>query len=290
MFRTIAMLLACAPMAAPAWAADPVVIKRTGKWVLNYDTDSCHLLAEFGTGEARMFVRFSRFTPGDGLDLSMYSEKLTSSRSAVDAKVDFGLGSGPADARVMYANAGKFSVMLFGSVRLDGWNRIAKDGESGEDVAPKVTPEQEARVTSLTYSAQFRSPVRLEFGSLANPLAQMRDCTANLVRTWGYDPDVQAALTRSVTPKGAPSKWLRDKDYPSEAVRNRQSGIVQFRLDVDSDGRVLGCHVLARTDPDAFADHTCKTLRARAVFDPALDAQGKPVRSFFVSKVTFKLG
>jgi hypothetical protein len=63
------------------------------------------------------------------------------------------------------------------------------------------------------------------------------------------------------------------------------NGIVQFRLDVDAAGKITGCHVLHRTKPDLFADLTCRSITRRAKLEPALDAEGKPVRSFSVHKV-----
>lgn len=65
---------------------------------------------------------------------------------------------------------------------------------------------------------------------------------------------------------------------------------MQFRLDVDPEGKVAACHILARTDPDDFSKLTCKLMSGRARFIPALDAQGKPVKSFFVSKFSWQIG
>ena len=48
-----------------------------------------------------------------------------------------------------------------------------------------------------------------------------------------------------------------------------------------------GCHVLMRFNPDEFADLTCNLLKKRATFKPAVDAQGNPVKTYFVNKVRF---
>jgi TonB family protein len=78
-------------------------------------------------------------------------------------------------------------------------------------------------------------------------------------------------------------------EYPAKAMAGGHNGLVQFRLDVDPEGKVSGCHVLARTNPDDFADLTCKSLTRRGKFKPALDAQGRPVPSFFVGKVSWMM-
>jgi TonB family protein len=107
------------------------------------------------------------------------------------------------------------------------------------------------------------------------------------VKSWGYDPAVQAALSRPVTRSNAPTDWLKDSDYPDEATRRGYNGLVQIRLDVDSSGKVTGCHVLNRTNPDVFADLTCRAVTKRAKLQPALDAAGQPVRSFEVYSIVW---
>jgi TonB family protein len=109
----------------------------------------------------------------------------------------------------------------------------------------------------------------------------------NLVKSWGYDPVEQAAALRPVSPITSPGTWLSGNDYPLNAVMNGHSGLVQFRLDVDAEGKVLGCFILSRTSPDDFADTTCRAMIRRARLQPALDAQGKPIRSYFVGKVVW---
>jgi outer membrane biosynthesis protein TonB len=174
-------------------------------------------------------------------------------------------------------------ALLFGKMRLDG----VKQRPSGLDPAP-VTPAQEASVTRVVVTVKGVEPLTLEFGSLAKPMEQMRACTKELVRRWGYDPDVQASLSRQAIPLNG-AKWFTPADYPKSALRANVSGFVAFRLDVDAEGKVAGCHILDRTEPDEFAALTCRNIRGRARLQPALDAQGKPVRSFFVSKSVWQV-
>jgi hypothetical protein len=71
---------------------------------------------------------------------------------------------------------------------------------------------------------------------------------------------------------------------------NGHNGLVQFRLDVDPGGKVAGCFILSRTSPDDFADITCRAMTRRARLQPALDAKGKPIRSYYVNKVIWLAG
>jgi TonB family protein len=277
-------LAAAVPAAALAQAGAPETLTRTGSWVVNYDRDACHLLAQFGTGPDMLIMRLTRYRPGDPFDFSLYGRKLADSDPRSRATLDFGLGGAPAEMEAMNGKAGTTPLMLFGATRLDGLYRK----EQGEHAAP-VSPQQEAAVTGVTVKIGGKKPFRLQFGSLGQPMAQLRACQDDLVKSWGYDPAVQASLSRRVQATNGAGSWLRSSDYPPGAVAMGQNGMVQFRLDVDADGKITGCHVLARTSPDVFADTTCRSVARRAKLKPALDAAGNPVRSFYIQYVRWQV-
>lgn len=279
------LVAAALPVTALAQAPAPETLTRTGAWVVNYDRDACHLIAQFGTGEDMLIMRLTRYEPGDWFDLILYGERLASPEPRSDAKLDFGLRETPVKLQSMNGKSGKVPMMLLGTTRLDGWERSQPE-ESG----PPLSPQQEAAVSGVTVKLGGKKPFRLQFGSLAQPMAQLRACQADLLKSWGYDPAVQTSLSRPVQSANSPGGWLRPNDYPSAALANGHNGMVQFRLDVDADGSISGCHVLARTSPDVFADTTCRFVRRRAKLKPALDGGGKPVRSFYVQKVRWQIG
>lgn len=281
-FASIAAV--AAPSAAPAATRTPETLTRTGRWVLEYDRDACHLGAQFGTGDDVMVMRLTRYEPGDWFDLSLYGRRLSSPDPSSEAKVDFGLRGQPLEVDALNGKAAKLPLLLLGAMRLDGWRRAAPD-----DNPPSLSPQQEAAVSGVTVKIEGKRAFRLEFGSLARPMEQLRACQNDLVKSWGYDPLVQASLERPVRPAGSPTQWLRDSDYPPGAIDAGQNGVVQYRLDVDADGKISGCHVLARTSPDVFADTTCRIVTRRAKLEPALAADGRPVPSFLVHRVRWKV-
>lgn len=266
-------------------AKDPETetLTRSGKWVVDYGRDACHIYAEFGTGNAQVVARFTRYAPNDTFVLTLAGKRLGTSAVHDVVKVDFGLAP-PTEERVMTGTAGTLPAVFFGGMRIDGLR-----GNAGQQL-PRITPEQEAAATGFTIDMRMKQPLRFETGPLGKVFEVMRDCEQKLVTGWGYDPAVQARLARRVTPIGSPSEWVTDNDYPTAALRRGMSGIVQFRLDVDVDGKVTDCRILERTEPDDFASATCALLRRRAAFDPALDAERKPVRSFFVSRFNWVTG
>lgn len=281
----LSVILAALPTAALAEARAPETFKRTGKWVVDYDRDSCHLIATFGTGKDIITMRFTRYELGDAFDFDLYGRRLASNEGRSRVELDFGLRGMPVKAQAVNGKAGDLHMMIFGSTRLDGW-----EGGKPDETAPQISAQQEAAVSGVTVKVGPRKPFRLDFGSVAKPMEQLRSCQAHLLKSWGYDPGVQAKLSKPARAANSPAAWLSSSDYPAGAAAMGQNGIVRFRLDVEADGRVVGCHVLARTNPDVFADTTCRAVTRRAKLTPALDAAGKPVRSLYVQKVRWQMG
>lgn len=281
--RLILVAMACclaAPLAAATKDREPEVLARSGKWEINYDRDACHLYAQFGKGDDMVVARFTRYQPGDYFDLALYGNRFRSFQAKAEAKVDFGLKEPSGEERAIYGSTGKLATVFLNALRFDGYAP-----KSRTEVPPKITPEQEASVHDLTVAIGSSRPLKLEFGSLGRPLIQMRQCLENLLKSWGYDPTEQAMLLRPVSPVNSLQDWLVPADYPFSAMQGGHNGTVQFRLDVDAKGEVVGCFVLARTSPDIFADLTCRGVVKRAKLQPALNALGQPVRSYYVQKV-----
>lgn len=90
-------------------------------------------------------------------------------------------------------------------------------------------------------------------------------------------PPQDAGAAAKPRPRGNPSYWVTDDDYPAAAIWERQSGTVGSRLEVDAEGEPTGCTVTASSGSPALDKGTCELLRSRAHFLPARNAAGKPI-------------
>lgn len=270
----------------PALAADkpPISLAKVSNWEINYDKEACHLLAKFGTGKEETIIRLTRYQPGTNFDLTLIGKPFSTENPVINVELGFGLAPPRKQQAVAGTASNGLPLLILKSQRLDGWTP-----QGPGSAAQFVTPEREAQVTVIDLKLWNKKRYQLQSGSMAAPMQAMRACTADLVKSWGYDPTQLASLSQPPMPTTNPGTWLRTDDYPSSSVAQGRNGIVQFRLDVAADGSVAGCHVLYRTNPDEFADLTCKLLTKRAKFKPALDQNGAPVRSFFVSKVLWMI-
>lgn len=274
-------LLVILLVAAMSFAVDAkaTTLERNGAWTVNHEPDGCRLSASFGQGRNAVTAQFVRYQPGDAFELRLIGARLGTPYSITSTKLDFGLG-GADRAQTMVGVAGRLPLLLIPSTRFDGWRY-----RQGHDDPPLVSVEQEAAVAALDFETGTSLRFQLRLGPMDRPMAALRACTDILLAYWGYDPAAQGRLTRYAGPTNSPNTWLTAGDYPPHALADNQSGVVHVRLDVGETGEVLGCHVIAHTNPDAFSEITCRLIEQRARMQPALDADGAPIRSYFVTSV-----
>ncbi|WP_233503605.1 energy transducer TonB [Sphingomonas psychrotolerans] len=66
-------------------------------------------------------------------------------------------------------------------------------------------------------------------------------------------------------------------DYPVEAIRRGEAGVVSVLLKVSDEGKVTQCEVTESSLSKPLDEQTCNLLTRRARFAPATDASGRKV-------------
>jgi len=83
--------------------------------------------------------------------------------------------------------------------------------------------------------------------------------------------------------------WITDGDYPVQALKELQGGIVAYSLSVDDAGAVVACSVARSSGAPGLDLATCDLLKVRAKFAPAKDAAGHSVASTYFGTVKWVL-
>jgi TonB family protein len=76
---------------------------------------------------------------------------------------------------------------------------------------------------------------------------------------------------------------IQPDDYPIEAIRKSEFGIVSTLLDVSAAGRVTSCVVTETSGAKSLDEATCRLIVARAAFEPARDATGTAISGTYRS-------
>lgn len=279
--------LAC--QASPAFSREPQRLRPVEPWNLHYAADSCRLARPFGTGKDQIILVLDQYEPGDWFRLMFVGEKLPGGIGGLPkGTVRFGPNEGPSELSLTAANVGtKRALIVDSSLRIVPLTKEEEKREDHSNLAP-IGEAREAAATWVELKKVYRDLI-LETGSMAKPLAALRECSWATVKSWGLNVDQQMGLTRKAVPKGSASDWLNPADYPTKMLRDGYQGIVNFRMIVDADGRATSCHIQESTQPKEFDDVVCKAAMKRARFEPALDAQGRPAPSWWQGTVRFVL-
>ncbi len=84
------------------------------------------------------------------------------------------------------------------------------------------------------------------------------------------------------------SAYFSDDDYPVTARFNEEEGTVGVVLYVSATGGVEGCYVAESSDSSSLDEETCRIIRRRARFTPALLSSGRPVADFLAVRIRWE--
>ena len=105
---------------------------------------------------------------------------------------------------------------------------------------------------------------------------------------WDIDVEAHKTLSRPASPIDfdAASRMV---GYPPKMLRQSMPGVVNVRLAIDKTGRVTGCHIqMPLSDPE-FEASSCADIEHAFEFEPALDKDGNPIDSYWITKVNFRI-
>ena len=95
---------------------------------------------------------------------------------------------------------------------------------------------------------------------------------------------VNQAQPAYVSPSDYDALGPRQSDYPIEAWIAGQEGDVGYTLYVGEDGEPIACDIDESSGFELLDEEACKLLMKRATFEPATNADGKPVAGEFSSR------
>lgn len=230
----------------PAFAAAQV---PTGKWVVNFDDAQCVASRDYGTDQ--LFLKASPL--GDVVQFGVIRPGRTGPPQQVLAEVQ--PAQGPAY---------RGSAML--------WNAGSKPPKR---IRLLNMPEAEFRrlaasaTINLKIGEMKQSYALPGMGALA---AVMKDCVDDLQKVWSAEGGVSAVATANL------ATYLKDEDYPAEALGRDFSGTTGFAMLIDEAGRVADCMVVETSGHAILDMQSCAIMKVRARFQPARDGSGKPTR------------
>lgn len=286
-----ALALAGAALAVPVHA-EPAALRPASNWQVDYGEEVCRLEREFGDGPNKHLLTIRQYWPSQEAVLSVAGSSMRKFRHRSRTMLRFTNDQPAVEGRPLFGHNESYGPAVIFS---------AMDITKGEPDSGSSTEEEDTRAMEqldVSHAAGVRfielqqgaKIVRLETGPLAEAFKVMNDCTAVLVKAWGLDPErLQAA-------QNGP-RWLNEEplvrkiaaNYPDRALLAGEQGIMRMRLIVNAQGQVESCTIIKATNTRLLESPACMVMKS-ARFEPARDAAGQPMPSFYATSITYVIG
>jgi Gram-negative bacterial TonB protein C-terminal len=248
-----------------ASAAPDTVLQPVENWGVDAGNTQCTAARSFGSASDPVVLGIVPSLSGNSYQLlvSIQREGPAFAKEA-PGTVDF--GSAPISSEALY----------FGrkGVRMSVYQyRISAAQMQQAASAPRVTLQMEH---GDSYSFALADMPAL--------FRALQKCTADLQRYWNLDG--KTTIKTVEKPVKDIRSFLTTDQYPTEAARllmQQQRDIARYQLLVDETGAVAGCDVLVTSGVPIVDATACDVIKQKAKFTPAVDSQGKSMRSVWTT-------
>ena len=277
---------------------EPVILSPAGPWQLDMATNKCRLARLFDSGEQKTVFYLEQWNPGSDLLMTVAGPPFAKFRYFRDTQYTFGEAGDAGEFGFTKSTLGEYGAAINTSTTI-ARQEDADDDAEARDYSdrprglPTIDSEGAAGIETLTFYQKKRAPVMLKLGDMQAPLAAMNMCMRDLVKDWGFDPDEQATVQTPARVTNMEHVVRRVQDaYPTDALRRGAQADFHMRLTVGADGKVEDCVLLNQTHAEGFdiRKGPYHNFMTNAEFEPARDAAGTPIRTYYTSRIVYRIG
>jgi TonB family protein len=291
--RLLAAATALAPLPAMAETVYPETLaKQQGAvrleplipWNIDFGESRCRLTRVFGAPEDRYLLMFEQAAPDRNFGLTIAGRNIERFKTA--GKIDLGMERDEpviaTDRFGLGSVADLGPALIFSTIVLDPALPEGSLRPAGLDLA-------EAATIDRIVLRRGKLVLSFETGNMREPLAALNTCALDLLTQWGLDPAAHESHVPPVWKNGEEIVDRIQAVYPRSALRRGEQAIFRMRVVVETDGSVSDCLIEGSTVAENLQSPACKEMM-RAKFEPARDAKGEPMRSFYATTVSYSLG
>ena len=267
------LVAACAAVLSGSATAQAPVEEALSNWALERSSERCVISRKYGPATAPVTLGFKAPPSGDALQIVIVrpdnrtGTTQTQSRITIDKEIvrttvlNYPLGRDRAAHLVNLSGA--HSALLRRAGELEVW----------------------VKGSARMHKGLLRS---FGLGPMATAWAQLDSCLARLRQAWHISED-GPQLQAAARPKVPMELLFGPADYPGVAVRRKQTGTSGILLLIDESGAVKDCTLTEASGVAVLDSITCLVIFSRARFQPALGPDGKPAKSAYRQKITWRL-
>ncbi|QIG54295.1 hypothetical protein G6N82_09180 [Altererythrobacter sp. BO-6] len=298
----VVALAACAinsPASAETGTDNAVILKPSSPWHVDYADQKCTLAREFDVGNAKHILLFSQVGPTPRFGLIAAGSSFKGFTPSRGIQHRFGNIVEKDRAPLLGDYSGFGPALVYSATTLEAAkDAIAKSASQARSMEanrtdtlplrfPSIDIDLALQVDGVTFS-QGKQVVLFQTGNLAKPFEALNKCIEDLAASKGIDIDKHREFSREV-------RWTNifeiaqrlQRSYVRGPSRGRESGIFGVFVIVDEAGGLAECHIEGLTVAESLTSPACKEMK-RAKFEPALDINGVPMKSFLTTTMSYR--
>jgi hypothetical protein len=238
-------------------AAPPVALAPAGEWVVEYADDQCVAGRKFKLNSEELLLGLRAEPTDDDVWVTILAPSALE-ESQVYPAASAVAGVPIADKSLRSFPGTKERHKLYGlSLNPREFERLSGDGRL------------EVRSKPLSFVVQLTR--------LADIQKLLRDCTADLLASWGFSREAQAQV--QTYPKPIRGLVVRADEYPRPALASGALWNLRVRVTVDKTGRPIACGPRRPERDNQLDAITCGAIMRQARFKPGRDHSDRPIES-----------
>lgn len=251
-----------------AAASLPPALQPKGSWTVAYEQTMCLASRKFGeTDEVELLLRPAPL--GDNLEITFIRRGADDRRRVWDGGARLSIDPSEVGRDVIYK--AWWSASQGGRVIVINTSQALLDSLSDE--------------TRLTFSGKKERALSLQTRNLAKLKPVIADCRRKVAQHWGVSPESMDRIATPAQPAQDVARWVSPLDYPEDALRKAQSGLVTVLLKIGTSGKVESCEPIESSGIASLERASCRAFERRASFKPAMDRAGQPIASWVMHRV-----
>jgi hypothetical protein len=295
----LAAIAICPALATPCgYAAELYLPQAPGSnWMVDGGEDSCRMMRDFGDGDDRVILLLTQWAPGKSFSMVVAGKPVRRFAADRPVEVQFSDPAGPLGTRQEHPAAGTLgdqrNALIFSEIYLTPRPPedapLAADGLYG--TAAPMLPAAAIAAADRIELIQGRDRLRLSPNRLGDALKVFDACSQTRLADWGLDPEAHRTMIRSPEALNFDDLSKRiARYYPLVARMRGEQGNLHMHMLVDEQGRATDCTIIAASETNSITTNACEQFTSEGLFLPALDANGKPMKSFYTTSILFRMG
>jgi TonB family protein len=280
-----ARILACAALLSTTGAAAAEPRQPTGKWIVNFADAQCVATRNYGSEADPLYLVLKAPATGGTLQVAVVRKSARDDATQYDGEVVFDETAAVRTSLIEFGNKKMGQRAMLANLSADKVAPIRK----AKVIGIRVREEGISRLGTRLATNVRKAEESFAVTQMPELTAMLDTCAADLRKIWRVWNDEKGSDGLKEGPTGDLSKVFSGDDYPAIALVEGEMGSTAFVLLIDEQGKVADCTV---TEPSGVASldaQSCAIVKERAKFRPAIGLDGKPSKSSYSQRITWRL-